>query len=103
MIISIDESQRWRARSPGENELSRLLEALFRFHPARRPASRLEVIFLAIALECPEAAIEQHLAQSCKSTTPTGDQVATCAVRGSTRLLFMPKRAPQSYSPTKPA
>lgn len=108
MIISIDQSPLWRAQRAGKEELSQLLEALFRSRPRRRPASGLEVLFLARALECSEAAIERHSAQPRRARVPAesaGDSVATCSTRGSggRGLLLMQSRVQQSYSPTKPA
>jgi hypothetical protein len=66
MIISIDQSPRWKALHAVPDDLSQILEALFRSRRGRRRASRLEVILLARVLECPEAIIERYFAGSRK-------------------------------------
>ena len=60
MVIPIDRSPDWK--KPGTSSLhwTRLLEALFLHFPHRRPASRLEVLLLSAALQCPEAVIERY-------------------------------------------
>jgi hypothetical protein len=77
MIIFIDQSRYWRGQH-AEPEWTWLLETLFRRRPERRPASRLEVLLLSRALDCPEEPIERHR---------------------SGRLLAIPKH----YAPTTPA
>jgi hypothetical protein len=87
MIIAIDQSPLWRAPRAQE-DLSRLLEPLFRSRRGRRPASALEVFLLACALECSEAAIGRHFA----------------ARRiGGARLRLLAPKLPPAYSPTMPA
>jgi hypothetical protein len=78
MIISIDQSRYWRGHHEGTTEWAWLMETLFRRRPERRPASRLEVVLLSCALDCPEEPIEWHR---------------------SGRLLAIPNR----YTPTAPA
>ena len=94
MIISIDQSPLWRAQRAGKEELSQLQEALFRSGRGRRPASGLEVVFLADALGCPEEAIAQHSAPPRKPKAPAGDSVSTRATPGgsSTEPLLMQPR-----------
>ena len=78
MIVFIDQSRYWRGHHAETPEWTRLLETLFRRRPERRPASRLEVLLLSRALDCPEEPIERHR---------------------SGRLQAIPKR----YTPTMPA
>ena len=85
MITAIDQSRHWRGGAPGRMSGARLLETLFHHRPARRPASRTEVVLLSRALECPEAAIERH------------------RTRRNPRLLLMQAPAPKPYTPNIPA
>ena len=86
MIISIDQSRHWSRHHPGKPpEWTWLLETLFRRRPERRPASRLEVLLLARALDCPEEPIERH------RSGPAG------------RLLPMDRAVVKLYTPTMPA
>jgi hypothetical protein len=94
MIISIDQSPLWRPQLAGREELSQLLDALFRAGLGRRPASRLEVLYLSHALDCSEEEIEAYAGvPAATGRTP----------RGAARLLRMQPRVRHSYSPTKPA
>jgi hypothetical protein len=105
MIISIDRSPLWRAGAAGQGELARILEALFRSRPLRRPASGLEVLFLASALECSEAAIEQHVALSRRPRViaeRARDGVSSCPTRISGRKRLRLMQSPTIYSTTKP-
>ncbi len=98
MVIPIDQSPRWRAKHAFEDDLARILEALFRCRRGRRPASGLEVLILADALECSEATIGQYFAALHKGvkSTPAGST-------GSLGLLLVAPRTRPAYSPTKPA
>jgi hypothetical protein len=78
MIVFIDHSRYWRGHRAETPEWTWLLETLFCRRPERRPASRLEVLLLSRALDCPEEPIERHR---------------------SGRLQAIPKR----YTPTTPA
>ncbi|MBZ5622980.1 MAG: hypothetical protein LAQ69_30235 [Acidobacteriia bacterium] len=97
MIIAIDQSPLWRAQHAGKEDLSRLLEALFRSRRGLRPPAHLEIVLLARALECSEATIEQQYAQSRIPKLPAGcagDTIATPARGcGSTGLLLMHGRS----------
>ena len=60
MIVSIDHSPDWKRPRPTSLDWALLLEAFFLQFPARRPASRLEVLLLSKAMQCPEVEIERH-------------------------------------------
>jgi hypothetical protein len=60
MIVSIDQSPKWRGCRIRPRDWTRLMEVLFRRYPDRRPASGLEVLMLSLALGCPEAPIERQ-------------------------------------------
>ncbi len=85
MIIFIDQSRYWRGQHPGTPEWTWLLEVLFRRRPERRPASRLEVLLLSRALDCPEEPIERHRSGRAG------------------RMLAMGPEVPKPYTPTMPA
>lgn len=70
MIISIDRSPGWKRPHPSSFEWARLLEALFLHFPDRRPASRLEVLLLSRALQCPEVLIERYRSPSITRRLP---------------------------------
>ena len=108
MIIPIDRSPLWRVQRTSNEDLNRLLEALFRGRRGRRPASGLEILLLASALECSEATIGQHRDVSRKPKVPAacaGESISTGPTGDSStpRLLRMQAKVPQPYSPTKPA
>jgi len=93
MIISIEQSPIWRAQRAGNEELSKLLEELFRSSPERRPASGLEVLLLADAFECSEATIQEHSIQSSNTTVPAesaGDHVTNCTPCNSSHTRVLP-------------
>lgn len=60
MIISIDQSPRWKRPLIKSPDWARFMEALFLHCPDRRPASSVEVFLLSRALRCPEVLIERH-------------------------------------------
>jgi hypothetical protein len=105
MIISIDRSPLWMAQRGGTQQLSRLLEALFRSRRWQGPVEQLEVLVLAHALECSEATIEQYSAAFCESRLAAREGGTASSPRprtGSARLLRMTPRIPPPYSPTSP-
>lgn len=102
MVIPIDQSPRWRTQHAFDDDLDRILEALFRGRRGRRPVSGLEVLILADALECSEATIGRHFA-TWRQPAKYATGATSAGPTGGLRLLLIRPRIQRAYSPTKPA